>query len=232
MNLLYPNVVLEKDGETTHTHLAYCYPKLENHPLSNIRMLTVKRAFDIVFSLAVIIFVFSWLFPIVMLLIKLSSKGPVFFRQDRHGRNNELFKCLKFRTMYVNKVQVKQATKDDPRITPIGKILRKTSIDELPQFFNVLKGEMSVVGPRPHYCKHNEKFADTIQGFMTRHMVKPGITGLAQTRGYRGETKTLQAVTGRFKLDRFYIMNWSLWMDIKIVFNTFFGVLGGDKNAY
>jgi putative colanic acid biosysnthesis UDP-glucose lipid carrier transferase len=168
----------------------------------------------------------------VAVLIKMSSKGPIFFKQKRHGLNNKLFDCLKFRTMKMNDIQGKQASKDDPRITSIGKILRKTSIDEFPQFINVLLGDMSVVGPRPHFYKHNEEFAKYVDGFMTRHMVKPGVTGLAQTRGYRGETNTLQSVTGRFKLDRFYIENWTFGMDLKITFKTFFGVFLGDKSAY
>lgn len=229
MNLLYPNTIARKTIEDYGYKVSNTpYKTSLNRPLSKI----TKRLFDIVFSLAIIVFVFSWLFPIVAILIKLSSKGPVFFKQKRHGLNNTMFNCLKFRTMRVNKVQGKQASKNDPRVTPIGRILRKTSIDEFPQFINVLLGDMSVVGPRPHFYKHNEEFAKHVDGFMTRHLVKPGVTGLAQTRGYRGETNTLQSVTGRFKLDRFYIENWTFGMDLKITFNTFFGMILGDKSAY
>lgn len=233
MNLLYPNAIAKSAVSFKEKEADNMYAALHHKgPLKSTTAQITKRAFDIIFSLGIIVFVFSWLFPIVAVLIKLSSKGPVFFKQKRHGLNNELFDCLKFRTMRVNTVEGKQASKHDPRITRVGSFLRKTSIDEFPQFLNVLMGDMSVVGPRPHFCEHNEEFAKHVKGFMCRHAVKPGVTGLAQTRGYRGETNTLQAVTGRFKLDVFYIANWSFWLDVKITFNTFFGMLLGDKQAY
>ena len=229
MSLLYSNTI-EQNTVEQYTYRVSNVPY--KTPLNQPSAKIAKRIFDIVFSLTIIVFVFSWLFPIVAILIKLSSNGPVFFKQKRHGLNNQIFYCLKFRTMRLNGVQGKQACKNDPRITPIGRVLRKTSIDEFPQFINVLLGDMSVVGPRPHFYKHNEEFAKRVDGFMTRHLVKPGGTGLAQTRGYRGETNTLQSVTGRFKLDTFYIENWPFGMDLKITFNTFFGMLLGDKKAY
>jgi Undecaprenyl-phosphate glucose phosphotransferase len=174
-------------------------------PLDERNNQLVKRAFDIVFSSIVIVAVLSWLLPIIGILVKLSSPGPLFFKQIRAGKGNKPFYCLKFRTMVVNTPEFKQATRNDPRVTKIGSFLRKTSLDELPQFFNVLKGEMSIIGPRPHPLKLNEQFLPRIEKFMARHYIKPGITGLAQAKGYRGETKTDHAMRGRVKLDRFYI---------------------------
>ncbi|MDH5397889.1 MAG: undecaprenyl-phosphate glucose phosphotransferase [Cyclobacteriaceae bacterium] len=202
-------------------------------PLDDKKNYVVKRSFDILFSLTVIIGIFTWLFPIVALMIKLTSRGPVFFTQQRTGKDNNNFLCYKFRTMRVNNdSDHKQATKHDNRITSIGDILRRTSIDELPQFFNVLLGDMSVVGPRPHMLKHTEEYSKRIEKFMMRHFVKPGITGLAQAKGYRGETKELIAMKNRVKLDRFYIENWSLLLDVKIIALTVVTLLKGDNNAY
>lgn len=202
-------------------------------PLDLARNRIIKRAFDLAFSTVVTIFILSWLVPIIALLIKLDSKGPVLFKQLRTGRDNQSFQCLKFRTMYVNgEANLKQATKDDPRITRVGRFLRKTSMDELPQFFNVLKGDMSIVGPRPHMLKHTEEYSRLIDKFMQRHYIKPGITGLAQAKGYRGETKSLILMKNRVKLDRFYIDNWTLALDIKILFLTMYSLLKGDQNAY
>ncbi|MEL7146237.1 MAG: sugar transferase, partial [Bacteroidota bacterium] len=178
-------------------------------------------------------FLLSWIIPIIGFLIKLESKGPVFFKQHRNGKGNEKFLCWKFRTMRVNaEADTKQATKDDPRITKIGSILRKTSIDELPQFINVLLGDMSVVGPRPHPVKLNEQFSPKIDRFIQRHAVKPGITGLAQAKGYRGETTQFSAMYGRVKLDRFYVKNWSLILDLKIIILTIFSIIKGQETAY
>ena len=158
-------------------------------PLDSVVNRFVKRAFDLVFSSIFILLIFSWLVPIVGFLIKLESKGPVFFKQKRHGKDNKDFLCWKFRTMSFDKnAEFKQATKNDNRITKIGSVLRKTSIDELPQFINVFLGDMSVVGPRPHPIKLNEEFQPKIDRFWQRHAVKPGITGLAQAKGFRGET--------------------------------------------
>lgn len=193
----------------------------------------VKRLFDLVFSTLFIVGVLSWLVPIVGLLIKLESKGPIFFKQNRHGKGNEYFLCWKFRTMtYEKEAEFKQAKKNDSRITRIGAILRKTSIDELPQFINVFLGDMSVVGPRPHPIKLNEEFQPQIDRFWQRHAVKPGITGLAQAKGFRGETAELSDMSGRVKLDRFYVKNWSLTLDLKIIVLTAVSIIKGDQNAY
>ncbi|MEM9327125.1 MAG: undecaprenyl-phosphate glucose phosphotransferase [Bacteroidota bacterium] len=201
-------------------------------PLDNSVNQFTKRAFDILFSLAVITFVLSWLMPILALLIKLESRGPVFFKQKRHGKENRLFTCLKFRTMVINaEADHRQASKADDRITRIGSFLRQTSIDELPQFLNVLLGDMSIVGPRPHPIKLNEQYQPTIEKFWQRHAVKPGITGLAQAKGFRGETD-FAAMNGRVKLDRFYVKNWSLILDMKIIFLTIVSLMRGSENAY
>jgi len=192
-----------------------------------------KRVFDILFSSFVILAILSWLVPIISIAIKLNSKGPIFFRQKRAGRDNKPFNCIKFRTMVLNsEADLKQATKDDHRITVLGKFLRKSSLDEIPQFFNVLVGDMSVIGPRPHPLKLNEQFSSRIEKLMSRHYVKPGITGLAQSMGYRGETKNIQDMRNRIKLDRFYIENWSFYLDIKIIIQTVVSLIRGNENAY
>ncbi len=202
-------------------------------PLDDKKNRMVKRGFDIAFSSMVIFFVLSWLLPLIALLIKLDSRGPVFFRQIRGGKDNRHFQCLKFRTMIVNnEADSKQATKNDPRITRVGGFLRKTSLDEVPQFINVLLGHMSIIGPRPHPVKLNEEYSTQISKFMARHFVKPGITGLAQAKGYRGETSTVISMKNRVKFDRFYIENWSLFLDIKIIFLTILSLIKGDENAY
>lgn len=201
--------------------------------LDDARNTVVKRLFDLVFSGIFILMIMSWLTPIIVILIKLDSKGPVFFRQLRSGEGNRPFNCLKFRSMKMNQeADTKQATKDDPRITKFGNYLRKSSIDELPQFFNVFMGSMSVVGPRPHMLKHTEEYSKLIEKFMGRHYVKPGITGLAQCMGYRGETKTLADMENRVRLDRYYIENWTFWLDIKIIFLTVVSLLRGSDKAY
>lgn len=182
----------------------------------------IKRCFDIFFSIAVITTVLSWLYPLIAIFIKFGSKGPVLFIQKRNGLYNKEFNCYKFRTMVVNDfADEQQAQKGDDRITTIGRLLRKTSLDELPQFFNVLKGDMSVVGPRPHMVKHNEDYAELIDNYNYRSLVKPGITGLAQVLGYRGETESsIYLMKMRVRTDRFYIQNWSFGLDIKIIFKT------------
>jgi Undecaprenyl-phosphate glucose phosphotransferase len=193
----------------------------------------LKRIFDLVFSLFVGILILSWLIPLVSLLIKLDSRGPVFFIQQRHGKGNVSFGCFKFRTMVVNNdADSKQASKNDSRITRVGKFLRKTSLDELPQFINVLIGNMSVIGPRPHPIKLNESFATKITHIMSRHYVKPGITGLAQCMGYRGETQELMDMENRIRMDRYYIENWSFWLDLKIIFLTIVSLLRGSEKAF
>ncbi len=206
---------------------------LRTEPLENLLNRSIKRAFDIIFSIFVILFIFSWLFPILSILIKLESKGPVFFTQVRSGRNNKSFKCYKFRSMTVNNdADDKQATTYDERITKTGAILRRTSLDELPQFFNVLKGNMSVVGPRPHMIKHTQQYSELIDKFMVRHFLKPGITGWAQIQGLRGETKTVDAMLQRVEADVWYLENWSFLLDLKIIFLTVRNSLKGDENAF
>ena len=191
-------------------------------PLDDIEARCVKRIFDIIISLTAIICVFSWLFPIIALIIKLTSKGPVFFVQERTGINNKTFKCLKFRSMKVNKdANTKQAQLYDDRITKIGRFMRKTNIDELPQFINVLLGQMSVIGPRPHMLKHTEEYSKLIDHYLIRHYVKPGVTGWAQVNGYRGETDQLWKMEKRVEYDMNYIENWSLWWDVRILVMTF-----------
>lgn len=193
-------------------------------PLDDIELRFLKRLFDIFFSLGVILLIFSWLFPVLALIVKLTSKGPVFFVQQRTGINNKTFCCYKFRSMRVNgDADKRQATAGDDRITPIGRFMRKTNIDELPQFFNVLFGNMSVVGPRPHMLRHTEEYSQLIDHYMIRHYVKPGITGWAQVNGYRGETDELWKMEKRVEYDMDYVENWTFWWDIRIVFKTVFG---------
>ncbi|MFD0834727.1 undecaprenyl-phosphate glucose phosphotransferase [Mariniflexile aquimaris] len=202
-------------------------------PLQDTANKFLKRLFDILFALFIIIFVLSWLTPILAILIKLESKGPVFFKQSRNGFNYQEFDCYKFRSMTPNKeAHLHQATKGDLRITKVGAILRQTSIDEFPQFFNVLFGDMSVVGPRPHMVSHTNMYAQRIDKFMVRHFVKPGITGLAQVSGYRGEVEKDKDIINRVKFDIFYIENWSLWLDLKIIVQTFINAVKGEEKAY
>lgn len=204
-----------------------------NIPLEESINQVVKRGFDILFASLVIIFVLSWLTPLIALLIKLESKGPVFFKQSRNGFNYKEFDCYKFRSMTPNKdAHLYQATRGDQRITKVGKWIRKTSIDELPQFFNVLFGDMSVVGPRPHMVSHTSMYAKRIDKFMVRHFVKPGITGLAQISGFRGEIETDKDIIGRVKYDIFYIENWSLLLDLRIILRTFINAIKGEEKAY
>lgn len=194
---------------------------IRDFPLEGIVSRSLKRTFDIVFSFFVIITIFPWLFPIIALAIKLTSKGPVFFTQLRSGKNNKSFTCYKFRTMTVNPLADElQASPNDARVTSIGKILRSKSLDELPQFWNVLIGNMSVVGPRPHMLSHTKKYSREIDKFMLRQFVKSGITGLAQIKGLRGETKTLAQMETRVQLDIWYIENWSFYLDLNIIVNT------------
>ena len=201
--------------------------------LDDIVNATVKRTFDVIFSLLVMIFVLSWLVPLMALIIKWETKGPVIFKQKRSGINNEDFECYKFRSMGVNEdSHSTQATKGDVRVTKVGAFIRKTSLDELPQFFNVFLGDMSVVGPRPHMVKHTTEFSEKVDRYMLRHSVKPGITGLAQTRGYRGETRTHQDIKGRVTLDRFYVENWNFFLDVKIIHKTLINGIKGEEGAY
>lgn len=201
-------------------------------PLLEIQNYALKRAFDIVFSGCVCLCLLPFL-PIIALIIKLQSPGPIFFKQARTGSDGRNFYCIKFRSMHVNADADKiQATKNDPRKFAFGNFMRKTNIDELPQFINVLKGDMSIVGPRPHMLKHTEMYSQIIDKYMVRHFCKPGITGWAQVTGYRGETKEVWQMEERIKRDIWYIENWSLWLDIKIIFLTAKSVIIPDKNAY
>lgn len=192
----------------------------------------LKRGFDLLISSLVIIFILSWVIPLLGLLIKLGSPGPVFFRQLRSGKDNEPFYCLKFRSMVVNaEADSVQATKSDSRITRLGAFIRKNSIDELPQFINVFLGEMSVVGPRPHMLQHTAEYSALIDQFMVRHLVLPGITGWAQVKGFRGQTIAQDSMEERVKADIWYLENWSLLLDMKIVFLTAWHVIIGNENA-
>lgn len=207
---------------------------IRQEPLTVDSNLIIKRIFDFFFSLFVIVFILSWLIPIIGLLIKLESKGPIFFKQDRSGINNKPFKVYKFRSMRTVKGVGEdcQAVKDDIRLTKLGSFLRRTSLDELPQFINVLIGNMTVVGPRPHMLSHTDRFSKEVDTYMVRHFAKPGITGWAQVNGCRGETKTVEAIEERVSHDVWYIENWSLTLDLKIIFLTVWNILRGEDNAY
>lgn len=206
---------------------------VRREPLQAAYNRALKRAFDIVFSLVILIFVYPILYIVVGILIKMSSPGPILFKQKRTGLYGQDFKCYKFRTMRVNaQADVLQAVKDDPRKTKVGDFLRRTNLDEFPQFINVLRGEMSVVGPRPHMLKHTEQYSALIDKYMVRHLVKPGVTGWAQVTGYRGETKNLEQMEGRVKRDVWYIENWSFFLDLKIIVVTVLNMFKGEKNAY
>lgn len=206
---------------------------LRKEPLQKLDNRVLKTIFDFIFSLCVAIFLLSWLVPLVGLLIWLDSKGPIFFIQTRNGKDNRKFSCIKFRSMKVNtQADLKQATKNDQRLTRVGKFLRHTNIDELPQFLNVLRGEMSVVGPRPHMLKHTLEYSEKVNDFMIRHFVKPGITGWAQVNGCRGEIRTIEKLRNRVHYDIWYLENWSFLLDLKIILLTIVSIIKGDENAY
>lgn len=191
---------------------------LRPFPLETESAQRLKRLLDLALTFPIAVLFLSWMMPLIALLIVADSRGPVFFVQRRSGKDNRPFLCYKFRSMRVNsEADILQASADDRRITRIGRFLRNTSLDELPQFWNVLRGEMSVVGPRPHMLSHTQSYAQVIERFMARHRVKPGITGLSQALGYRGETKAKQDMKNRVRIDLLYIQNWSLWLDIKII---------------
>lgn len=214
------------------------FPVLIEHPepLKLITNRILKRAFDVIFSLLVFVFVIPWLFPLIALAIKINSSGPIFFVQLRSGLENKVIKCIKFRTMYFDKSSQEnrkvQASENDPRVTRVGAFLRKTNLDEFPQFINVLRGEMSVCGPRPHMLAHTREYSRIIDKYMVRHFIKPGITGLAQVNGYRGETKTNEEMEKRVEYDVLYLENWSLLLDVKIIVKTIFNMVSGEKKAY
>lgn len=202
-------------------------------PLDRFLNAFTKRFFDLLFSAVIVIFCLSWMWPIFGLIIKFESKGPIFFKQYREGKDGSKFLCLKFRTMIQNdQADTMWAAKDDPRTTRFGSFLRKTSLDEFPQFFNVLLGQMSVVGPRPHPISLNKEYQSRVEKFAKRHESKPGVTGLAQAMGYRGEINQFHQMSSRVKLDRFYLQNWSFWLDLKVIFLTIFGILKGQERAY
>lgn len=206
---------------------------VRREPLQAVYNRALKRFFDVIFSLFILLTVYPLLYIIAGLLIKISSAGPILFKQKRTGLYGQEFDCYKFRTMKVNDdADTMQAVKDDPRKTRIGDFLRRTNLDEFPQFVNVLRGDMSVVGPRPHMLKHTEQYSALIDKYMVRHLVKPGVTGWAQVTGYRGETKTLEQMEGRVKRDVWYIENWSFFLDLKIIVVTILNMFKGEKNAY
>ena len=204
-------------------------------PLDKSENKFLKRAFDIIFSSLFLLLIGSWLFPLLAILIKLNSKGPVFFKQERWGINNKKMNCYKFRTMYHQKAgesEFVQATKNDPRVTSVGKWLRSLSIDETPQFWNVLIDNMSVVGPRPHVTPQNLEYSEKIESYRLRHQVKPGLTGWAQVNGARGETPDIEHMQARVNYDLYYIHQWNFWLDIQIVLQTIVNVFKVDKHAY
>jgi putative colanic acid biosynthesis UDP-glucose lipid carrier transferase len=205
---------------------------LRKEPLDDIANRVRKRIYDFVISSIVIILVLSWMIPLLGFLIWLDSRGPVFFVQMRTGKNNQPFRCIKFRSMKINKESdILQATKGDARITRLGKFLRRSSLDEFPQFLNVFMGSMSIVGPRPHMLKHTDDYSGTINRYMVRQFVKPGITGWAQINGFRGETKTIWEMEKRVENDIWYLENWSLWLDTRIIFMTAYKLFVGDIYA-
>ncbi len=204
---------------------------LRELPMEDTINYFLKRTFDIVFSLLVFVFLLSWLMPLIALIIYIDSPGPVFFKQSRPGFKEMGFDCYKFRSMRANNNTEKSAVKNDPRVTRVGAVLRKTSLDELPQFINVLLGDMSVVGPRPHLWRQNQEYWG-VSKYMLRHYVKPGITGLAQSRGFRGEIETNEDIVNRTRYDIFYIENWSLLLDLRIIIQTVLNIIEGEEKAY
>ena len=206
---------------------------LRNIPLSYLHNALLKKSIDFMISLIALMILVPIVFPVVSILIKISSPGPVFFKQLRTGKRGKEFYCYKFRTMRCSSdAHTKQATLHDNRKTKVGNFLRKTSLDELPQFINVLVGNMSLIGPRPHMLMHTSEYSPKVDKYMVRHFVKPGITGLAQVNGFRGETKEIELMEKRIMFDIYYVENWSLGMDLKIMFKTVFMILKGDEKAY
>ena len=206
---------------------------LRRVPLDTLFARVTKRAFDLFFSSLVIVGILSWLTPIMYILIKLESPGKLYFKQKRHGFKRKTFSCYKFRSMTPSSdADSKMATKGDMRVTRVGRVIRKTSIDELPQFLNVFLGDMSVVGPRPHMESHTHDYEVSVDKYLVRHFVKPGITGLAQIKGYRGEITEKKDILNRTKLDIFYVEKWTIWLDLKIVYQTIFNAIRGQEKAY
>ena len=206
---------------------------LRNSPLDINYAKYGKRVFDVIFSLLVILLVLSWLIPVIFLFTRVESRGSLFFRQLRHGYNKKAFYCYKFRSMSLNlEADLKMCTRNDMRVTKVGRILRKTSMDELPQFFNVLLGDMSVVGPRPHMEAHTKEFSKSVDKYLVRHYAKPGITGLAQIKGYRGEIEKPSDIINRTRYDIFYLEKWSPWLDLKIIYSTVRNLITGEEKAF
>ena len=205
---------------------------IQKSTLDDPKIKVLKRTFDIFFSCIVLLGLLSWLAPLLAILIKLESKGPVFFKQGRPGLGEKEFFCYKFRSMQINKTTEIQVSKNDPRVTIMGRFMRKTSLDETPQFFNVLIGNMSVVGPRPHLWSQNKSYGKTIKKYIVRHYIKPGITGLAQVKGFRGEIRSNEDMINRIKFDVFYIENWSFILDLNIIIQTVLNILKGEEKAY
>lgn len=234
----YSKFTPSKSNFTISMFGAYPVIAFREEKINEFHFRLIKRLFDFLFSIFIIVTVFSWLFPLIILFIKLDDKGKAFYKQPRWGRNNRTFFAYKFRSMKMNSTDLdengkfKQTSKSDSRVTRVGKILRKLNLDELPQFFNVLRGEMSVVGPRPHPTVLNLESRKIIDNYLKRHLVKPGITGWAQVHGLRGETKEVERMVKRVEFDIWYIENWSIWLDLQIIFMTIWVMLKGDENAY
>lgn len=231
---LFPDLTVPETVPQMHLRIITRNAHNDSHKKRRTkRGIKLKRGLDIFISLIVVIFFLPWIFLFAGIFIKLESKGPVLFKQLRSGKNNKLFWCYKFRTMIVNdESNVLQATRTDKRITRVGRLLRKTSIDEFPQFLNVLKGDMSLVGPRPHMPKLDEVYAPLIENYMERLNVKQGLTGWAQVNGFRGETIDTIFMERRIEHDIWYLENWSFWLDIKIIFSTLFLFFKNNQNAY
>lgn len=209
------------------------HPRSATAPAEGPYLQFGKRWFDVVFSIAVLALIGSWLFPLLALAIRLDTRGPVIFRQKRVGLHGAIFSCWKFRTMsWKADDGFTQARKDDPRITRVGRFLRKTNLDELPQFFNVLTGHMSVIGPRPHVPELDHMFDDRVPGYRLRHALKPGVSGLAQVSGCRGETRSVREMKHRIRFDLFYCRNASFRLDLKLVVLTVLSAMKGDSKAY
>ncbi|WP_010229640.1 exopolysaccharide biosynthesis polyprenyl glycosylphosphotransferase [Gillisia marina] len=237
-NLKRLKLVPDNKGVSTRAMQAELF---DNVPIINLRELPLernyakygKRVFDIIFSSLVILLILSWLCPLLYIITRFESRDPLFFKQVRHGYNKKEFQCYKFRSMANNALaHTKMCVKNDSRITRIGKVLRKTSIDELPQFFNVLKGEMSVVGPRPHMELHTMEYSRSIDKYLVRHFGKPGVTGLAQVKGYRGEIIKKSDIINRTRFDIFYLEKWSLALDLSIIYSTVRQIFNGEEKAY
>ena len=232
-NLLPENKAIYSKNFTMDYYGVVPVLKPKKLPFERIENLIIKRVFDLIFSLFICVFLLSWFLPILWLIVKIDSKGPFFFVQNRDGINGNQFYCYKIRSMKVNKeADLVPAIKDDERVTKIGAFLRKTSLDELPQFINVLLGDMSVVGPRPHINIQTEQYVKEVNNYLVRNSVKPGITGLAQVSGYRGIIEKKTDIENRVRLDIFYIENWSFLLDVKVILQTFTSIFKSSEKAY